>query len=128
MGKKHILFVCDANKHRSVAAEELYKDDARYEVRPAGTRADETRKSWRPEARQLASEDVDWADRIFAFGNDVYDRLLVKYPASDPSKVIALDIRDIYDTRILEKKAELRQLILERLEPYLGKPQRQKGS
>ena len=52
-----VLFVCALNQWRSPTAEQLYKDDARLEVRSAGLR---------PEApRRVAERDLKWADVVF---------------------------------------------------------------
>jgi predicted protein tyrosine phosphatase len=53
-----ILFVCAMNKQRSVTAEQLYRNDARLEVRSAGVRSDANRR--------VSEDDLRWADIVFA--------------------------------------------------------------
>ena len=55
--RERILFVCTANVDRSRTAEDLYRDDPRYEVRSAGTAPFATT----PLTRDL----LQWAERVF---------------------------------------------------------------
>lgn len=52
--RERILFVCTANRDRSPTAEDLYANDARYEVRSAGT--------WQYAVTPISDELVAWAD------------------------------------------------------------------
>ncbi|HEY7413482.1 MAG TPA: phosphotyrosine protein phosphatase [Vicinamibacteria bacterium] len=111
---RNILFVCTANVDRSRTAEDLYRDDPRYEVRSAGTAAFATR----PVTRDL----VQWADRVFVMceREDRHATLLsVRFPeASD--KVVDLDIED----RWRRGHPELVRRLLRKLRPHLGAPAR----
>lgn len=118
MTRERILFICTANIDRSRTAEDLYRDDARYEVRSAGTA---------PYATQIVERDlVNWADRIFVM-NERYDRhrtvLTVRFPGLD-RPVIDLDVED----RWHRGDPELVRLLLQRLAPHLGPPQRENSS
>lgn len=113
MSREKILFVCYANIHRSVAAEELYRSDPRYDVRSAGIAAFDGRHA-------LTAEDISWADRVFVMGGDVLHWF---HPALDASAVTNLHVPDEFDTRYLGEKAELMALLRERLLPHLGEPQ-----
>lgn len=115
MKKERVLFVCMANINRSAVAEELYKDDARYEVRSAGVRA------WKPEKRKLSADDIGWADRIFAADWYVAGQIFSKYPECR-GKVVDINVPDEYSASNPKERAELEKLLSERLWPYLGKP------
>ena len=120
--KKRILFVCSANVNRSRLAEELYKDDPRYEVRSAGiygVRAD--LKHLYPNARTLTKEDLSWANRIFTFSE--YYEIIHEYPSVDSKKIIDLDIPDRFRINEPEKRQELKKLLIEKLKQYLGEPE-----
>jgi len=112
--KLRILFVCIANLHRSPAAEELYKNDPRYDVRSAGVA---------PYAKRLLTkEDIRWADKVFVMDSDVLEIMKYIFNEVNTSSFIVLDIPDIYDTSVSEKKEELRKILLSRLKPFLGEP------
>ncbi len=110
--RERILFVCTANVDRSRTAEDLYREDERYEVRSAGVA---------PFATVLLTRELLlWADRVFVM-NEREDQhrtiLRIRFPEVD-RPVIDLDVRDLW-TR---GDPELVSLLLRRLKPYLGSP------
>ena len=75
--RERILFVCTANIDRSRTAEDMYREDARYEVRSAGVA---------PFATVVLTRDLLlWADRVFV-DLDVEDR----WHRGDPELVARL--------------------------------------
>jgi len=56
-GQLKVLFVCAMNKKRSPTAEQIYKNDARLEVRSAGVRSEAKRR--------ISEQDLKWADVVF---------------------------------------------------------------
>lgn len=102
---------------RSRTAEDLYKDDPRYEVRSAGTA---------PYATVAVSRELMlWADRIFVMceREDRHSSLLkLRFPELD-REVVDLDIED----RWSRGDPELVRRLLRKLDPHLGPPQRALG-
>ena len=88
-----ILFVCSNNRDRSKTAEDLYKNDLRFEVKSAGVDVSAE--------EQVTRELVNWADVIIVM-NDKEDRqvfkLHQKFPYLRPmkKKIIDFDIPDNY--------------------------------
>src|SRR5207245_3140135 len=86
VARERILFVCTANVDRSRTAEDLYRDDPRYEVRSAGTAPFATT----PLTREL----LQWADRVFVMC-ERHDRhhtqIKLRFPDVD-RPVIDLDV------------------------------------
>jgi protein-tyrosine phosphatase len=114
LGQEHILFVCTGNIDRSRTAEDLYRDDPRYEVLSAGTAAFATT----PVTRDL----LVWAHRVFVMceRQDHHATLLkLRFPDVDRS-VVDLDIED----RWIRGDPELVRRILRKLAPHLGAPQK----
>ncbi len=109
---ERILFVCTANVDRSRTAEDLYKDDDRYEVRSAGVAPFATV----PLTRDL----LLWADRVFVM-NEQEDQhrtiIRIRFPDVD-RPIVDLDIED----RWRRGDTELVGLLLRRLKSYLGPP------
>src|SRR5947208_9725414 len=112
--REHILFVCTANVDRSRTAEDLYREDPRYEVRSAGTA---------PFAHTPLSRDLlQWADRVFVMceREDRHQTLIkLRFPDLD-RPVIDLGIED----RWVRGDPELVRRVLRGLRPYLGRPRR----
>ncbi len=113
--RERILFVCTANIDRSRTAEDLYRGDRRYEVRSAGVAMHATV----PLTRDL----LQWADRVFVM-NEREDRhrtiLRLRFPDVD-RPVVDLDIPD----RWTRGDPELVELLVRRLRPFLGPPQKE---
>jgi predicted protein tyrosine phosphatase len=114
--REHILFVCTANVDRSRTAEDLYRDDPRFEVRSAGTA---------PFAKNpLTRELLQWADRVFVMceKEDRHQTLIkLRFPDAR-TPVVDLDVED----RWRRGHPELVKRVLRSLRPHLGAP-RPKG-
>lgn len=84
-----ILFVCSNNKDRSKTAEDIYKNDPRFEVRSAGVNVGAT--------QVVTKELVNWADVIVVM-NEKEDRQEFKLHQNFPylrplkKKIIDFDI------------------------------------
>ncbi len=111
--RERILFVCTANIDRSPTAEDLYREDARFEVRSAGLA---------PFARTaLTRELLLWADRIFVMNErEDQHRTLIRFRFPDVDRpIVDLDVRDLWN----RGDPELVSLLLRRLKSHLGPPQ-----
>lgn len=87
--KQKVLFVCTANQQRSPTAEELYRNDRRFEVQSAGT----SRLATRGVDKSL----VSWADVIVAMEAHHAQSIRERFPAaSRETRFIVLDIPDIF--------------------------------
>lgn len=110
--RERILFVCTANIDRSRTAEDLYRDDPRYEVRSAGTAPFATT----PITRDL----LQWADRVFVMC-EREDRhqthLKLRFPEMD-RPIVDLDVED----RWVRGHPELVRRVLKSLKRHLGAP------
>ncbi len=112
--REHILFVCTANVDRSRTAEDLYRDDPRFEVRSAGTA---------PFAKNpLTRELLHWADRVFVMcEKEDRHHTLIKLRFPDTNRpVVDLDVED----RWPRGDPELVRRVLKRLRPHLGAPRK----
>lgn len=116
--RERILFVCTANRDRSRTAEDLYRDDARYEVRSAGVA---------PFAIVPLTRDLLlWADRVFVM-NERLDqhRTLVRIRFPDVDRpIVDLDVDDNWN----RGDPTLVKTLLRRLRPHLGPPQGREGA
>jgi len=99
---------------RSRTAEDLYRDDPRYEVLSAGLAPFATT----PMSREL----MQWADRVFVMcEREEQHRTLLKMRFPDVDRpVIDLDIAD----RWYRGDPELVRRMLKRLVPHLGQPRK----
>ena len=113
MRAQRILFVCTGNIDRSRTAEDLYRDDPRYEVRSAGTAA----FAREPVSREL----LRWADRVFVMcEREDRHRTLLKLRFPEIAvEVVDLDIED----RWPRGDPELVKRLLRKLGRHLGRPQ-----
>jgi protein-tyrosine phosphatase len=111
--RERILFVCTANVDRSRTAEDLYRDDDRYEVRSAGVA---------PFATVVVTRDLLlWADREIVMNEreDQHRTLIrIRFPDVD-RPLVDLDVQD----RWHRGDPELVRLLTRRLRPHLGAPQ-----
>lgn len=117
LAPERILFVCTANVDRSRTAEDLYRDDPRYEVRSAGVAPFATRR--------VDRDLLLWADRVFVMceREDRHRTLLrMRFPDVD-RPVVDLDIED----RWRRGDPSLVKRVLNSLRPHLGRPQRQRA-
>jgi predicted protein tyrosine phosphatase len=99
---------------RSRTAEDLYREDPRYEVLSAGLAPFATT----PMSREL----MQWADRVFVMcEREEQHRTLLKMRFPDVDRpVIDLDIED----RWYRGDPELVRRMLKRLVPHLGQPRK----
>ncbi len=111
--RERVLFICYGNIHRSVTAEELYRDDPRYEVMSRGT-AEHAK-------RRITQQDIQWADKIFVMNRIMEIAVRRKAGISNP-EVVDLSIPDVYDTTNPEEKEALKKELKEKLAPFLGEP------
>jgi protein-tyrosine phosphatase len=110
--REPILFICTANVDRSRTAEDLYRDDERYEVRSRGVARFAT--------KELTRDDLDWANRIFIMNeSEDQHRTLIQMRFGKVSKpIIDLEIEDLWR----RNDPELKRLLLRRLKKHLGAP------
>lgn len=101
--KKLILFVCLGNENRSPTAEELYRDNDKYDVISCGI----SPAASRPVTKEL----VEWADRIIVMEGWHKNVLLERFPNSAHKPIINLNIPDIFP----RGDARLVKLLKERL-------------
>ena len=117
MRPERIVFICTGNIDRSRTAEDLYREDPRYEVRSAGTA---------PFAEtQITRDLLLWADRVFVMceREDRHRTLLkVRFPEVDVP-VVDLDVED----RWRRGDPDLVKRLLKKLSPHLGAPRRPKA-
>lgn len=108
---KHILFVCEGNRHRSSTAEAIYRDTPGLKVRSAGTS---------PLARvEVTEERLDRADLVFVMEKGLVKALRRRFPEQAASKAIhSLEIPDEYQ----RMQPELIAILIERLAPHIGPP------
>jgi predicted protein tyrosine phosphatase len=84
-----VLFVCAMNKQRSATAAQLYRNDARLEVRSGGVRSDAKRR--------VTEDDMRWADIVFAMENEHKVWLNTRFESLDLPPIDVLDIPDDYE-------------------------------
>ena len=105
--RERILFVCTGNVDRSRTAEDLYRDDPRYEVRSAGTA---------PFASTPISSDLlRWADRVFVMceREDAHEtQLRLRFPGM---------VREIVDLDVVDRWPRGHPDLVERLRRKLGR-------
>ena len=128
MDRMRVLFVCMQNRDRSRVAEELYREDMRYEVRSAGTRVNAGGRGRLTGGKQITDEDIQWADRIFAADQNVLCDILGMYRSVDCKKLVTLDVPGIYDRSRAEQEDRLKKALVAGIYPHLGRPRRRKGS
>ncbi len=105
MIRPKILFICSINRMRSKTAEEIYKDDKRFEVKSAGTE---------PGAIVvLTKEMVEWADLIAVMENHHRNQIRKKFhELYQKKRIVCLHIPDEFDYM----QPELIELIKEQFE------------
>ncbi|MGD0071577.1 MAG: phosphotyrosine protein phosphatase [Candidatus Bathyarchaeia archaeon] len=107
MRRRKILFVCGCNVDRSPTAEDLFKNVEGLDVKSAGISPVATV----PLTREL----VKWADEIYVM-EFKHQQAVLKMVPSAWKKVESLEIPDIY----YRDQPELRQLIVEKMKPYIS--------
>jgi len=112
--RERILFVCTANIDRSPTAESLYAGDPRYEVLSAGTAP----FAMIPVTKRI----LEWASRVFVMCERIDHHksdIVERFPDVD-RPIIDLDVED----RWYRGDPELEKILLQRLFPHLGAPQK----
>jgi len=99
-----LLFVCSRNQWRSPTAESIYSQKPLVSTRSRGTSHG---------ARKLVkSEDLRWADIVFAMEGKHKRRLLADFPDETRDKQVhVLDIPDIYQFMDPELIAEITTVV-----------------
>jgi protein-tyrosine phosphatase len=105
--KPHLLFVCTANQQRSPTAEDLFKDDERYEVKSCGTHA--------MSGTKCDASLMEWADVVICMEYRHKQDLLRRYPDLEDTEFEVLSIPD----RFFRGDPELVQILRERLADWL---------
>jgi predicted protein tyrosine phosphatase len=103
-----VLFVCSLNQWRSPTAEELYRGDARLEVRSAGLRANAK--------RYLSEADVAWADIIFVMDHEQKAWIQERFHSVSLPRIHSLDIPDT----LVYMDPELQNLLRAGIDPELA--------
>lgn len=87
--RKNVLFVCTANQQRSPTAEELYRDDRRFNVRSAGTSPLAT--------TAVSAELISWADLVVVMEEHHARAIREGFPQEARSAhLVILGIPDVY--------------------------------
>jgi predicted protein tyrosine phosphatase len=105
----NVLFVCSRNQWRSPTAEEIFKNEATFSVRSAGTS---------PRARiRISEKTVHWADLIFVMEKKHREILNTLFPnLSAEKQIVVLNIPDEYGFM----DADLVEILKTSTAPYLN--------
>ena len=106
-GRLRVLFVCAMNRKRSVTAERMYRNDARLEVRSAGTREGSPRR--------VSADDMAWADVVFAMERRQKQWLQETFRSLELPPIAVLDIPDDYEVM----DPALQELLRSTIDPEL---------
>ena len=88
--KKNVLFVCTVNRMRSATANEIYKNDLRFNVKSAGTDSGA--------ATVITRDLLEWADSVIVMEKHHRNAIRKNYPDIYKSKkIVCLYIPDEYD-------------------------------
>src|SRR5438046_2934282 len=113
MHRERILFICTANRDRSPTAEDLYREDPRYEVRSADVAAFAT--------VPVDAELLLWADRVFVMCERLerhHTQIRHRFPSVN-RPTVDLDLED----RWSRGHPELVKRLLKKQIPHLSAPQ-----
>lgn len=103
------------NKQRSVTAEQLYRNDARLEVRSGGVRADANRR--------VSEEDLRWADVVFVMEREHKVWLTTRFEGLPQPRIEVLDIPDDYECMDPELQEMLRLMLGPEIDALLAAQQ-----
>ncbi|MFO1451257.1 MAG: protein tyrosine phosphatase [Opitutaceae bacterium] len=103
-----VLFVCSMNQWRSPTAERLYQNDARLQVRSAGTQ--------RGARRRISGTDLAWADLVVVMEREHQRAISRQFPDQSLPPIEILDIPDDY--AFLDP--ELQSALTTSIEPVLS--------
>ena len=111
-GRLRVLFVCALNQWRSPTAEQLYKSDARLEVRSAGIRSGAKRR--------ISQSDLEWADVVFVMDQEQRRWIAEQFRQVGLPPIRLLDIPDNYPYMHLVLQEALRAAIDPEIEAILS--------
>jgi predicted protein tyrosine phosphatase len=100
------------NKKRSATAEQLYRQDARLEVRSAGVR--------REAKRRVSAADLLWADIVFVMERSQQRWLTAQFPDLNMPSMEVLGIPDDYEFMDVELQEMLRLTLDPEIDSLLG--------
>ncbi|MBI5072335.1 phosphotyrosine protein phosphatase [Candidatus Woesearchaeota archaeon] len=101
---KNILFICNQNKNRSKAAEEIFKQ--RWNTKSAGLYNE----------NQVTEQTLQWADLIIVMEEQQRKELGKRFPKMYLMKrILSLNIPDIYSY----EQEELKQILEEKMEEIM---------
>jgi len=104
--KKRVLFVCTCAQARSPTAEAMFNGLGDIEAKSAGTS-----KNY---PNCVNRELIEWAEIIFVM-EEKHKQCLIEIDGLSANKILVLGIPDIFG----KNQPELRQLLLDRIQPYL---------
>lgn len=105
--RPNILVVCGRNKKRSRTAEQIFRNDSRFNIRSVGLSPKSKRK--------ITEQDLNWADLIFVMEVEHRARISGDYRHLQLPKIEVLNIED--DFEFMDE--ELVQLLTDRINDTL---------
>ena len=85
----HLLVICGKNKKRSRTAEQIFKNDSRYDIRSAGVSPKSVRK--------ISENDLAWADLVLVMESAHRTKINDLYRHLDLPPIQVLHIPDEYE-------------------------------
>ena len=98
-----VLFVCAMNKQRSATAEQIYRNDARLEVRSAGVRVGAKRR--------LSEGDLRWADIVYVMEQEHKLWIATRFEGLELPEIDVLEIPDEFEYMDPELQEMLRMML-----------------
>jgi predicted protein tyrosine phosphatase len=102
------------NKQRSVTAEQLYRNDARLDVRSAGVRSDANRR--------VSGGDLLWAEIVFCMEPDHKAWIAERFQHLALPPIEVLDIPDDFECMDAELQTMLRSMLDPEINALLNTP------
>jgi protein-tyrosine phosphatase len=96
------------NKQRSATAEQIYRNDARLEVRSAGVRSDANRR--------ISENDLRWADVVYVMEREHKVWITTRFEEMELPTIDVLDIPDDFEFM----DPELQEMLKLMLDPDLA--------
>ena len=103
-----VLFVCAMNKQRSATAEQLYRNDARLEVRSAGVNSEAKRR--------VSENDLRWADIVYVMEREHKLWITTRFEDLALPTIDVLDVPDDFEYM----DPELQEMLKLMLDPDFG--------
>ena len=103
-----VLFVCAMNKQRSATAEQIYRNDARLEVRSAGVRSEANRR--------VSENDLHWADIVYVMEREHKLWITTRFEGLELPTIDVLNIPDEFEFM----DPELQEMLKLMLDPDLA--------